>query len=228
MGLHITSCNHLCGWSEENRRFLSLCSIHHPKLLGYPDLTHTRGKQSQAEMKLDHFCGFVALFSVQIESLTKHSCTRRKYDNHFSSVYLKKECVSMILLVWTWTCWFLVKDGPQEGGVVFVVPGSLVISGICLGWFGLVMLGAVKLLVISSQKFQTAAAVSQLVCWCIGDDSTLPLCPDVLCLQLQSVAVSPCLTVWLTVTWRACQERELKAFALPIGCGAIHRGPSYC
>jgi hypothetical protein len=105
-----------------------------------------------------------------------------------------------------------------------VVPGSLVISGICLGWFGLVTFGAVKLLAISSQKFQTAVAVSQLVCWCIGDDSTLPLCPDVLCLQLQSVAVSPC----LTVTWRACQERELKAFALPIGCGAIHRGPSYC
>ena len=186
----------------------------------------TRGKLSQAEMKLDHFWGLVALFSVQIESLTRHSCTRRKYNNHFSSVYASKEricfydCVRLDV-----TCWFLVKDGPQEGGVVFVVPGSLVISGICLGWFGLVMFGAVKLLLaVSSQKFQTAAAVSQLVCWCNGDDSTLPLCPDVLCLQLQSVAVSPC----FTVTWRAGQARELKAFALPIGCGAIHRGPSYC
>ena len=200
-------------------------------------------------MKLDHFCGFVVLFSVQIESLTKHSCTRRKYDNHFSSVYLKKECVSMILLVWTWTCWFLVKDGPQEGGVVFVVPGSLVISGICLGWFGLVMFGAVKLLLaISSQKFQTAAAVSQLVCWCIGDDSTLPLCPDVLCLQLQSVAshhVSPSLEghakkgSWrhlpypldaeLSIEARPIVRRALVAFNTPLaGCGASAGCRAFC
>ena len=174
---------------------MSLCSIHHPKLLGYPDLTHTRGKQSQAEMKLDHFCGFVALFSVQIESLTKHSCTRRKYDNHFSSVYLRKERMCFHDFVRLDVNMLIPREGWTTGWRRCLCGAGF--FGHFWHLFRLIWFGHVWCCEAIGHKFPEVSNCRGSVPACllmIGDDSTLPLCPDVLCFQLQSVAVSPCLT----------------------------------